>query len=147
MTTEQMTVDNLSNVRDVAEQYSTTVMIVDDSVTIRKVIARILGRHGMATILAKDGVDALALLQEHQPDIMLSDDAMPHMDGLELVRQMCNSDDPRIRRIPIIMWKSLIRGVELAYSLGVKHVLSMPVNESELLDCIYAVLAERVRLN
>jgi len=73
-----------------------TIMVVDDSITVRKVTARLLKRQGMDVITAKDGVDAIAQLQERIPDLMLLDVEMPRMDGYELAKQVRNTAGGRI---------------------------------------------------
>ncbi|MCT7103977.1 response regulator, partial [Salmonella enterica subsp. enterica serovar Poona] len=75
--------------------------VVDDSVTVRKVTSRLLERNGMNVLTAKDGIDAMAVLEEHTPDLMLLDIEMPRMDGFEVAIQVRN--DPRLMRLPIIM--------------------------------------------
>lgn len=122
-----------------------TVMVVDDSITVRKVTGRLLERHGMNVITAKDGVDAVATLQEQRPDIMLLDIEMPRMDGYELARHMRNSD--ALKAIPIIMITSRTgdKHRNLAMELGVRRYLGKPYQENELLDNIYSVLGEEAR--
>ena len=92
-------VSNLGEAEDEAKE--TTIMIVDDSVTVRKVTTRFLEREGYRVITAKDGVDALQVLQEELPDLMLLDIEMPRMDGFEVARQMRSSE--RLQNLPIIM--------------------------------------------
>lgn len=118
------------------------VMVVDDSITVRKVTGRVLERNGMKVLTAKDGVDAVAQLQEQLPDVMLLDIEMPRMDGYELARHMRNSEE--LRSIPIIMITSRTgdKHRQLAMDLGVKRYLGKPYQETELLDNIYSVLAE-----
>ncbi|MES9871833.1 MAG: Hpt domain-containing protein [Candidatus Sedimenticola sp. 6PFRAG7] len=118
------------------------VMVVDDSITVRKVTGRLLERHGMHVVTAKDGVDAVAQLQDHRPDIMLLDIEMPRMDGYELARHMRNSE--ALRDIPIIMITSRTgdKHRNLAMELGVKRYLGKPYQESELLENINSVLLE-----
>ena len=126
----------------IRESRQRTVMVVDDSITVRKVTGRVLERNGMKVITAKDGVDAVALLQEQLPDIMLLDIEMPRMDGYELARHMRNTDE--LKSIPIIMITSRTgdKHRKLALDLGVKRYLGKPYQESELLDNIYSLLAE-----
>jgi chemosensory pili system protein ChpA (sensor histidine kinase/response regulator) len=118
------------------------VMVVDDSITVRKVTSRLLERHDMEVITAKDGVEAVALLQEQVPDIMLLDIEMPRMDGFELARHINNSVD--YYGLPIIMISSRVgdKHKQRAMDLGVKRCLGKPYQESELLDNINEVLAE-----
>src|SRR5690606_10265313 len=78
-----------------------TVMIVDDSLTVRKITGRLLSREGYNVLTAKDGVDAMEQLQEAMPDVMLVDIEMPRMDGFDLTRNIRN--DGRLKHIPIIM--------------------------------------------
>lgn len=118
------------------------VMVVDDSITVRKVTSRLLERHDMDVVTAKDGVEAVALLQEQVPDIMLLDIEMPRMDGFELARHINNSVD--YYGLPIIMISSRVgdKHRQRAMDLGVKRCLGKPYQESDLLDNINEVLAE-----
>jgi chemosensory pili system protein ChpA (sensor histidine kinase/response regulator) len=118
------------------------VMVVDDSITVRKVTSRLLERHNMEVLTARDGVDAVALLQEHHPDVMLLDIEMPRMDGFELARHMRGTKG--LEDIPIIMITSRTGDKHrlLAAELGVRRYLGKPYQEADLLDNIYTVLAE-----
>jgi chemosensory pili system protein ChpA (sensor histidine kinase/response regulator) len=119
-----------------------SVMVVDDSITVRKVTSRLLERHNMQVLTAKDGVDAVTLLQEHHPDVMLLDIEMPRMDGYELARHMRST--PELSDIPIIMITSRTgdKHRNRAIELGVKRYLGKPYQEAELLENIYTVLAD-----
>jgi chemosensory pili system protein ChpA (sensor histidine kinase/response regulator) len=114
----------------------TCVMVVDDSVTVRKVTSRLLERQGMDVILAKDGVEAVAMLQERRPDIMLLDIEMPRMDGFEVARQIRH--DERLADLPIVMISSRTgsKHQERAEELGVNRFLGKPFQENELLATI-----------
>ena len=118
------------------------VMVVDDSITVRKVTGRLLERHDMQVVTAKDGVEAIALLQEQLPDIMLLDIEMPRMDGFEVARHINNSVD--YYGLPIIMITSRVgeKHRQRAFQLGVKRCLGKPYQETELLENIHEVLAE-----
>jgi chemosensory pili system protein ChpA (sensor histidine kinase/response regulator) len=118
------------------------VMVVDDSITVRKVTSRLLERNDMEVVTAKDGVEAVALLQEQLPDIMLLDIEMPRMDGFELARHINNSVD--YYGLPIIMISSRVgdKHRKRAMDLGVKKCLGKPYQEAELLDSINEVLTE-----
>jgi len=115
------------------EQRPTCVMVVDDSVTVRKVTSRLLERQGMDVMLAKDGVEAIAMLQERRPDIVLLDIEMPRMDGFEVARQIRH--DERLKRLPIIMITSRTgsKHQERALEIGVNRFLGKPFQENELL--------------
>ncbi|WP_271410210.1 Hpt domain-containing protein [Pseudomonas sp. Q1-7] len=112
------------------------VMVVDDSVTVRKVTSRLLERNGMNVLTAKDGVDAIALLQEQRPDIMLLDIEMPRMDGFEVATLVRH--DERLKDLPIIMITSRTgeKHRERAMSIGVNDYLGKPYQESLLLETI-----------
>ncbi|AZE91780.1 Hpt domain-containing protein [Pseudomonas orientalis] len=112
------------------------VLVVDDSVTVRKVTSRLLERNGMNVLTAKDGIDALALLEEHTPDLMLLDIEMPRMDGFEVAIQVRN--DPRLMRLPIIMITSRTgqKHRDRAMAIGVNDYLGKPYQESVLLESI-----------
>ncbi len=112
------------------------VMVVDDSVTVRKVTSRLLERNGMNVLTAKDGVDAIAQLQEHRPDIMLLDIEMPRMDGFEVATLVRH--DERLKDLPIIMITSRTgeKHRERAMAIGVNEYLGKPYQESLLLERI-----------
>jgi chemosensory pili system protein ChpA (sensor histidine kinase/response regulator) len=118
-----------------------TVMVVDDSITVRRVTSRLLERHGMNVVTAKDGVEAVALLQDTRPDVMLLDIEMPRMDGFEVARHVRNN--PEISGVPIIMITSRTgeKHRERAASIGVERYLGKPYQEEELMDTILEVLA------
>ncbi|MEJ6655542.1 MAG: Hpt domain-containing protein, partial [Pseudomonas sp.] len=115
---------------------STLVMVVDDSITVRKVTTRLLERHGMEVVTAKDGVDAVARLQDIQPDIMLLDIEMPRMDGFEVATRVRH--DERLKDLPIVMITSRTgeKHRERARSLGVDEYLGKPYQETQLLEVI-----------
>jgi chemosensory pili system protein ChpA (sensor histidine kinase/response regulator) len=136
----------LGQVEDIVHQQvateGLTVMVVDDSITVRKVTTRLLERNDMNVIAAKDGVDAVAKLQEHVPDIMLLDIEMPRMDGFELATHVRN--EARLRDIPIIMITSRTgdKHRQRAMQIGVNRYLGKPFQESELLENINGLLEE-----
>ena len=127
----------------VAADKKPNIMIVDDSITLRKITSRIFERQNMNVVTAKDGVEAIAMLQEHIPDVMLLDVEMPRMNGYELAQQMGNTD--QLKDIPIIMITSRTgekhkqRGLEL----GVRYYLGKPFHEPELLECVHKLLEEK----
>ena len=113
-----------------------TIMVVDDSLTVRKVTQRLLSREGYQVALAKDGVDGLRQLQDMMPDVMLVDIEMPRMDGFDFTRAV-RADD-RTRHIPIIMITSRTADKHRnhAMSLGVNIYLGKPYADIELLEHI-----------
>lgn len=118
------------------------VLIVDDSVTVRKVTSRLLERHGYEAQVATDGVDALEKLQELTPDIMLLDIEMPRMDGFEVATQVRHNE--RLRQTPIIMITSRTgeKHRERAMSIGVNEYKGKPFQEQDLLDSIAKLINE-----
>lgn len=119
-----------------APRRAVLVMVVDDSVTVRKVTSRLLERHGMSVLTAKDGVDAMALLEEHRPDVLLLDIEMPRMDGFEVATRIRR--DERLKDLPIIMITSRTgqKHRDRAMAIGVNEYLGKPYQESVLLQSI-----------
>ncbi|MXS86482.1 hybrid sensor histidine kinase/response regulator [Nitrosomonas sp. HPC101] len=118
------------------------VMIVDDSLTVRKVTSRLLERQGYEILIAKDGVGALQLLRETIPAIMLVDIEMPHMDGFELIRAVRNN--PQLQNIPIIIISSRTaeKHRKVAKELGVNEFMGKPYQEEELLHHIERLIKQ-----
>ncbi len=112
------------------------ILVVDDSLTVRRVTQRLLVREGYRVTLAKDGLDALERLAEEIPQIVLSDIEMPRMDGFDLVRNI--RADARWRDLPVIMITSRIaqKHRDHAVELGVDHYLGKPYSEEDLLALI-----------
>jgi len=112
------------------------VLVVDDSLTVRRVTQRLLVREGYRVTLAKDGLDALERLAEELPQVVLSDIEMPRMDGFDLVRNI--RADARLRDLPVIMITSRIaqKHRDHATELGVDHYLGKPYSEEDLLALI-----------
>jgi chemosensory pili system protein ChpA (sensor histidine kinase/response regulator) len=112
------------------------VLVVDDSLTVRRVTQRLLTREGYRVALAKDGLDALDKLSEELPTVVLSDIEMPRMDGFDLVRNM--RSDVRLASLPVIMITSRIaqKHRDYAAQLGVNHYLGKPYSEEELLSLV-----------
>lgn len=131
-------------VEEVEQKKVVTVMVVDDSITVRKVTTRLLKRHNIEAVTAKDGVDAVAQLQDITPDVMLVDIEMPRMDGYELTRHVRNTET--LKDVPIIMITSRSgdKHRQRAMELGVNIYLGKPYQEAELLDNIYSLLTEKV---
>jgi len=109
------------------------IMIVDDSLTVRKITGRLLAREGYTVLAAKDGVDAMEQLQDAVPDVMLVDIEMPRMDGFDLTRNV--RADPRLKHVPIIMITSRTAEKHRNYAreIGVNVYLGKPYQEEELL--------------
>jgi chemosensory pili system protein ChpA (sensor histidine kinase/response regulator) len=120
------------------------VLVVDDSLTVRRVTQRLLVREGYRVTLAKDGLDAIEKLAEEKPAIVLSDIEMPRMDGFDLVRNM--RADARLRDLPVIMITSRIaqKHRDHAAELGVDHYLGKPYSEEDLLALVARYTSAKV---
>ena len=117
------------------------VLVIDDSVTVRKVASRLLTREGYEVDSAKDGIEAIAKLAEDKPDIVLLDIEMPNVDGFEVANSIRN--DPQLHGIPIIMITSRTgeKHRNRALSLGVNEYIGKPFQEGPLLDAIQRLTA------
>ena len=113
------------------------VMVVDDSITVRRVTQRLLQREGYRVVMASDGVQALEKLRAELPCMVLSDIEMPHMDGFGLVRQI--RADERLQHLPLVMITSRIadKHREHALSLGANHYLGKPYRDEELMRLVH----------
>ncbi|MGD9597063.1 MAG: Hpt domain-containing protein [Steroidobacteraceae bacterium] len=118
-------------------------LVVDDSITVRRVTQRLLERNGMRVATARDGVDAIEVLQDQQPDIILLDIEMPRMDGYEVAAHV--RSDARLKDIPIIMITSRVgdKHRARAIEIGVDDYLGKPYQEAQLLEAIEPLVARR----
>ena len=122
------------------------VMVVDDSLTMRKVTGRVLERHNFEVSVARDGIEALERLEERVPDLMLLDIEMPRMDGYELATAM--KADPRFKDVPIVMITSRTgdKHRQRALEIGVQRYMGKPYQELDLMRNVYDLLGiARVR--
>ena len=112
------------------------VLVVDDSITVRRVTQRLLQREGYRVVMAADGLQALERLLDERPSVVLSDIEMPRMDGFDLARNI--RADARLAGLPIVMITSRIaeKHREHAMSLGVDHYLGKPYSEEELMGLV-----------
>ena len=117
-------------------------LVVDDSLTMRKVLGRLLERENYQVLVAKDGMDALQVLQENQPDIILSDIEMPKMDGFEFVRNV--RSDSKFKDTPIIMISSRTaeKHQNHARELGVNAFMGKPVHDDALIEQMSVLLGK-----
>ncbi|MCG3190633.1 MAG: Sensor histidine kinase RcsC [Burkholderiaceae bacterium] len=119
-----------------AEPQAPLVLVVDDSLTVRRVTQRLLQREGYRVTLAKDGLEGLEKLAEERPAVLLSDIEMPRMDGFDLVRNL--RADPKLADLAVIMITSRIaqKHRDYAAELGVDHYLGKPYAEEDLLSLV-----------
>jgi chemosensory pili system protein ChpA (sensor histidine kinase/response regulator) len=122
-------------------------LVVDDSITMRRVTQRLLERNGMRVITAKDGLEALEVLQNHRPQILILDIEMPRMDGYELAGRV--RKNPEISDLPMIMVTSRTGAKHRARAieLGVNDYLGKPYQEFEMLEAIRHLLGEDFNVN
>ena len=136
---------NVSNIAKVEQQkanksvkqaHKPLVLIVDDSVTVRKVTSRLLERNGYEAQVATDGIDALEKLQEMLPEVIVLDIEMPRMDGFEVANHIRHN--PRLQHIPIVMITSRTgeKHRERAFGIGVNEYMGKPFQEQMLLDTL-----------
>jgi chemosensory pili system protein ChpA (sensor histidine kinase/response regulator) len=118
-------------------------LVVDDSITVRRIMERFLERNGLRTMTAKDGIDAISVLRDAKPDIILLDIEMPNMDGYEFATHVRNDD--RVADVPIIMITSRVgdKHRARAIEIGVNDYLGKPYQESQLLESIRGLLEEK----
>lgn len=119
-----------------------TIVVVDDSVTVRKATSRLLERNGYRVLTARDGLEAMQLLQEVKPDLMLLDIEMPRMDGFEVTRQVRASEPLCDLPIAMITSRSGDKHREKALALGVNRYLGKPYQEEVLLSVVDELLAK-----
>ncbi|TMN20268.1 Hpt domain-containing protein [Pseudoxanthomonas sp. X-1] len=130
----------------VEQRHVPLVMVVDDSLTMRKVTGRVLERHNFEVATARDGIEALERLEERVPDLMLLDIEMPRMDGYELATAM--RADPRFAGVPIVMITSRTgdKHRQRALEIGVQRYMGKPYQELDLMRNVYDLLGiARVR--
>jgi chemosensory pili system protein ChpA (sensor histidine kinase/response regulator) len=108
------------------------VLVVDDSITMRKVTSRVLENHSIEVMTAQDGIDAIEKLHDRVPDLMLLDIEMPRMDGYELAQHI--RSDARLRHVPIVMITSRSgqKHRKKARDAGANAYLTKPYQETDL---------------
>lgn len=111
-------------------------LVVDDSITMRRVTQRLLERNGFRVVTARDGVEAIGVLQDNRPDIILLDIEMPRMDGYEFAKHVRNNPDTAT--VPIIMITSRVSDKHRARAIevGVNDYLGKPYQERGLLQAV-----------
>lgn len=126
---------------EVAALQPRSILIVDDSLSVRRAMQQLIGDAGFEARVARDGLDAIAQLNESVPDLMVVDLEMPRMNGLELTQHV-RSQDPT-RDVPIIMVtsRSTSKHREEAEKMGVNSYMTKPVADQELLELINQLIA------
>jgi chemosensory pili system protein ChpA (sensor histidine kinase/response regulator) len=124
----------------VVEHANKVALVVDDSLTMRKVLSRVLEREGFDVVTANDGMDGIEKLQQITPDIILTDIEMPRMDGFEFSRYV--RDNPATAKTPLIVISSRTadKHRNVAAEIGVNAFLGKPVQDEELVEQVKALL-------
>ncbi len=140
---ESEAADRMLRAAVIEQPLAPLVLVVDDSLTVRRVTERMLLREGYRVTLAKDGQDALERLALERPAVVLSDIEMPRMDGFEFVRKL--RADPDLQDLPVIMITSRIaqKHRDHAAQLGVEHYLGKPYSEEKLLALITQCMSQQ----
>jgi chemosensory pili system protein ChpA (sensor histidine kinase/response regulator) len=131
-----------ANKQKAAEQKVKTqlsIMIVDDSPSVRRIMSTLISSTGWLPIVAKDGLEALDILQglAELPDVILTDVEMPRMDGYELLASINRQDN--LKKIPVVMITSRAgdKHRQKGYELGVSEYLTKPYEETILIETIH----------
>ncbi|MDO7598288.1 MAG: Hpt domain-containing protein, partial [Pseudomonadota bacterium] len=133
-------VKSLTITEEIAVQHTPLAMVVDDSITMRKASSNLLKRHGFDVMTARDGMDAVAQLNEQTPDIILLDVEMPRMDGFEFATLLRNTE--QYKHIPIIMITSRTgaKHRDRGMAIGVNAYMGKPYQELELVETMKNLL-------
>ena len=113
-----------------------TVLVVDDSKTIRRTAETLLGKEGGTVVTAEDGFAALAMIVEHKPDIIFVDIMMPRLDGYQVCSLVKNNT--QYKHIPVVMLSSKDGLFDKARGriVGADQYLTKPFGRNELLEAI-----------
>ena len=137
---ESMDADNKSSANGVQSHQPPTILVVDDSITVRKVTEKLLLAHHYRVLTAKDGMDALELLEQEQADLILLDIEMPRMDGFELMAALRGQESYQDLPVIMISSRSGEKHSGKAKDLGVNAFLGKPYQEDILLQTIQNLL-------
>jgi chemosensory pili system protein ChpA (sensor histidine kinase/response regulator) len=110
----------------------TAVLLVDDSLSVRKVLARRLGRLGLVVTTAQDGEEALELLREERFDALVTDLEMPRMHGYQLIETVRRRPETRELPVVVITTRAGREHGDLARRLGADRYLTKPVDHEAL---------------
>lgn len=122
------------------EDTSTVVLVVDDSLTVRKATSRLLEREGFCVLTAKNGLEATEIMAHNKPDIILADLEMPKMNGFELIEKIRQNPDTAHVPIIVISSRTAEKHREMASQLGANFFIGKPYKEEELLERMHYYL-------
>ncbi len=120
--------------------YMSTVMVVDDSVTLREMIADLLKGRGLNVTVASDGVEALEQIKANRPDLVVLDIVMPRMNGYEVCRRL--KSDPKTQNLPVVMCSSKSEEFDRYWGMkqGADAYIAKPFHPQELVGTIKQLL-------
>lgn len=130
----------VTNVAPVVEQLKKVALVVDDSLTMRKVLSRVLERDGFEVVTANDGMDAIQKLQQISPAIILTDIEMPRMDGFEFSRYVRDNVQTADTPLIIISSRTAEKHRNVATEIGVNAFLGKPVQDDVLIEQVHHLL-------
>jgi len=130
----------VTNVAPVVEKLKRVALVVDDSLTMRKVLSRVLERDGFEVVTANDGMDAIQKLQQISPAIILTDIEMPRMDGFEFSRYVRDNVQTSHTPLIIISSRTAEKHRNVATEIGVNAFLGKPVQDEVLIEQVHALL-------
>jgi chemosensory pili system protein ChpA (sensor histidine kinase/response regulator) len=121
------------------------VLVVDDSLSVRKFVGMMLERAGLEVRLASDGHEALGLLAEATSDLVVTDLEMPRVNGFELITDLRRR--PETRAIPVIVLTTRAgeKHLALARKLGVEHYVTKPVDERAFVALAMSLVPQGAR--
>ena len=128
----------------VVEQTRKIALVVDDSLTMRKVLSRVLEREDFEVITANDGMDAIQKLQQITPDIILTDIEMPRMDGFEFSRHVRDNEPTKNTPLIVISSRTADKHRKVASEIGVNAFLGKPVQDDDLITQVNALLNKKI---
>ncbi|MCP4699559.1 MAG: hybrid sensor histidine kinase/response regulator, partial [Gammaproteobacteria bacterium] len=117
------------------------ILIVDDSLSVRKSLSQLVEDAGYETLLAKDGLEAIEVVGQTKPNVMLVDMEMPRMNGIELTTHIRGNENTKSIPIFMITSRTTEKHRELARTAGVNEYLTKPYPEAELLKMIESALS------
>lgn len=117
------------------------ILVVDDSAAMRQLLCLALKRLGNVELVeACDGLEGLKSVRQGDIDLALIDINMPNMDGLNMIRHI--RSDPQYGQMPVVIitTKNSTDSRDIADKLGVDHYITKPINQSQVLDIVRAIL-------
>jgi len=121
------------------------VLLVDDSLSVRKFVGFMLERAGFEVRMAADGGEALNLLADTVVDVVVTDLEMPRVNGFELVQDLRRRPETRALPVVILTTRAGEKHLELARQLGVEHYVTKPVDEHAFVALVAGLVPARAQ--